>query len=65
MHRILRRILRKIYCEILTDYARRNFNLLRAAELEAQNLNPHCCKNKIRIKILRDKILSQNSRRRI
>jgi len=63
--KILHKILRRISCEILTDYARRNFSLLRTAKLEAQNLKHRCRKNKIRIKALRDKILSQNFRRRI
>nr|WP_314380564.1 hypothetical protein [uncultured Campylobacter sp.] len=65
MHKILRRILRRIYREILADYVRRNFSRLRAVSFEAQNLNPRCRKNKIRIKILQDKIPLQNSRRRI
>ncbi|WP_299086261.1 hypothetical protein [uncultured Campylobacter sp.] len=58
--KILHKILRRISCEILTDYVRQNFNLLRAVELEAQNLELRRRKNEVRIKILQDKILSQN-----
>ncbi|WP_298082115.1 hypothetical protein [uncultured Campylobacter sp.] len=58
--RILHKILRRISCKILTDYARWNSSRLPAAELEARDLKPCCRKNKIRIKALRDKITLQN-----
>nr|WP_315002429.1 hypothetical protein [uncultured Campylobacter sp.] len=59
--RIPHKILRRISCKILTDCARQNSSRLCAVEFEAQNLKPRCRKNKIRIKALRSKILSQNS----